>query len=71
MELNAWAEGDISRSRWCDREAPRASIRDLRRFREVVVAIRLALLVGGSDRCIDSECGVWSVKRSDGGRSRV
>ena len=71
MELDAWAESDIPGSRWCDWETSCASVRNLRGFREVVVAVRLALLVGRCDRCVDSEGRVWSVKRSNSGRPRV
>ena len=67
MELNAWTEGDIPRGCWRDGEAPRTSVRDLGRFREIIVAVRLTLLVGRSDRCVYSEGWVWSVERSNGG----
>lgn len=67
MELNTGAETDIPGSgSWCDREASRASVRDLRGFREVVVAVGLALLMGRGNWCVESERWVGSVKRSHG-----
>ena len=67
MELNTWAERNISAGRWCDRKAFRASVRDLGGFREVVVAVGLALVVSGGNGCVDSECWVRSIERTHGG----
>lgn len=68
MKLDTWAERDIpGTGRWCNRQASRASVRDLRRLREVVVAVRLAFLVGRSDWCVNSERRVWCIERANGG----
>ena len=66
MELDAGTERDVPASRWCDRKTSRASVRDLRGFREVVVAVGLALLMGRGNWCVESERWVGSVKRSHG-----
>jgi len=67
VELNPWAETDIPRAGWCNRKASRASVRDLRGLREVVVAVGLALVMGRGDRCIEGERWVWCIQRSNGG----
>ena len=62
MELDAGTERDVPASRWCDRKASRASVRDLRGFREVIIVVCLALLVCRGDRCIDGERWVRAVE---------
>jgi hypothetical protein len=71
VKLDAWAESDVpGTALWCDREASCTSVCDLWRFCEVVVAIRLALVVGRGNRCIESKR--WRcVERSDDRRPRV